>query len=254
LWNAYIAFQPYNYLPQLKVGMIKPSIGNQYDDHTLLIRQVASPARALPILPPDYSEWGAELSYDAIKTLNLTVGVFKSHNMSKNIMSDYFLVDNDGKRFSLAEKNSTAGLLRMAYMPRLWDNMINTNIGGSYYFIDDFSISNAFLHVGLTDYISLISEYVNSNKKDKRRTDSYMIELLYHVFEPLDLSIRYEKATSEYFYPNVESKAYDTEQYVIGANIYLLPFIELRPEYRIYDRANADSYSAQWTFQLHIYY
>jgi hypothetical protein len=62
---------------------------------------------------------------------------------------------------------------------------------------------------------------------------------------------RFEKA----FTDDLAHKAtWKTNQYLIGLRIIPLPFIELRPEYRIYDREWAEGYQAQYAVQLHIFY
>jgi len=47
---------------------------------------------------------------------------------------------------------------------------------------------------------------------------------------------------------------FESNQYVFGSHIYLLPYIDLLPEYRIYDRGEVSGYSSQWTFQIHVFY
>jgi hypothetical protein len=81
-----------------------------------------------------------------------------------------------------------------------------------------------------------------------------MVEVLYNLIDALDLYARYEEGNSEFIYFVPPNDNYKSRQIVLGANIYPIPYIEIRPEYRIYDREFAESYSAQWTVQLHVYF
>ncbi len=239
-WIAFLTIKPDINYPELRIGQIKPSISNLYDDHTLLIRQITEPSRPTPLLPPDYSELGAELNFDYNKIFNVQIGIFKTDFISKILITDKPIVD----------KNSLASLIRIAINPRFAKNQINTNIGGSYYSTNNFNITNFFVHLGWTDNISLLSEYLIAENKSLIKINNYFIEVLYHFNEAADFSLRFEQALSNYF----DNQEYLTNQYVIGLNLYLFPFIELRPEYRIYDREFIDGYHSQWAFQLHFYY
>lgn len=241
---TFINFKPDINLPELKIGNIKPSIGNQYDDHTLLIRQIAGPLKATPILPPDYSELGFELSHDYNKIFNTHFGIFKTDNISKIKLNNK----------SIVNIKSIAKLIRVAFNPRFQSNQINTNFGASYYFSNDFFMTNIFLHLGWTDNLSFISEYLIAENKNLIKINSYFIEFLYHLYESADINFRYEKASSNYSFNTPNITQYQTNQYVFGMNLYILPFIEIRPEFRIYDRQFVEGYHSQWTFQIHFYY
>ncbi len=69
--------------------------------------------------------------------------------------------------------------------------------------------------------------------------------------QPLNVFVRYEGAKTDFI--NTET-SFEANQYVVGAHIFVLPFIDLLPEYRIYDRGDVDGTSAQWAIQLHIFY
>ena len=138
-WSASVTIQPSYKLPQVRIGYFGPSIGNRYDDHTLMVRQVAGPGRSNPVIPPDFAELGMEVSYDGLKYLNLTAGIFDSKSMSENLVGG-----PSGQPIPLVDENTVSALLRAAVMPRLYNNKINTNFGASYYFNDDFSIINFF--------------------------------------------------------------------------------------------------------------
>ncbi len=248
-WSASVIIQPSYTMPSLKAGFIKPSIGNLYDDHTLLVRQALGPYRASPVLPPDLADWGAEINYEGKKWFSATIGIFNTKSMSEILINGPV-----GTVVPVVEPGKSAGLFRLAFLPRFFSNFLNTNVGASYYFSGDYSISDFFIWAGLTDYLSLISEYTVTNKTGLRKTNNYFVELLYQVLPSIMLSARLEHAVTDEMSDPAKNIEYSARQYVFGANIYPLPMMELRPEYRVFDRANALSYAAQWAVQLHLYY
>lgn len=247
-WSANMIIHPSYDLPRLRVGYFMPSIGVRHDDHTILVRQ-SMDAGLRPIIAPDYAEFGAELSYYGLKFMSASAGVFGSENLS-----EHGLFDRAGNPVPLVPEDKLSALIRLAFQPRFFENKVNTNFGASYFFNDDFSLINIFAMAGWTDHATVIAEYSISEKHDLRKTNNFMIEALYRFLPSLMLSARYEKADTEYS-TNVENPVeYIAKQIVFGAYIYPLPYIELRPEYRIFDREAAVSYQSQWALQLHLYY
>ncbi len=247
-WSASVIINPSYELPQLRIGFFQPSIGLRHDDHTVLIRQTAGLRRANPVIPPDYAELGAEASYIAFKFLNITAGIFTAESMSENIV-----FNSQGQPLSLIPDDKTAQLVKAVYMPRFFGNMLNVQIGGTYFWGGDFSISDGFLMLGWTDRISFIAEIMMSNKANIRETSNYLLELMYQLHPALKPYIRYESASTDDL-TGASKITYEAKQYVFGVNFYPIPYVELRPEYRIYDREAAEGHSAQWTLQLHLYY
>lgn len=243
-----VLLKPSYDLPFLRAGYFRPSIGIMHDDHTVLIRQVADATRANPIIPPDYAEIGAEITYNSLKFFSLTAGIHSTESISENL-----ILDKSGNQIPLVESGEIATNLKAVYMPRFFGNMLNVQLGGSYYFADDLNIIDAFLMLGWTDQISFIAEIMMSNKEDLRETNNALFEIMYNFMPSLRPYIRYEIANTKDMSASTDL-TYDADQYVFGANLYLIPYVELRPEYRIYDRASAGGYSSQWTLQLHLYY
>lgn len=246
-FTASVSVKPSFEYPELRFGFIKPSLGNLFDDHTLFIKQTTDDTYANQIMPPDYAELGAELSYDYFKWLNLTAGVYTTKSMNEISI----VVDENYMTKNIVGKDELFKLVRVAFLPRFFDNYINTQFGGAHYFADDYSITDLFFHLGLTDEASLITEYVITNKKDIRESNNYLIELMYQIMPSLMAYVRYEDAFTKDHAQKVEYKAV---RYTIGLNIYPLPFIELRPEYRILDRNSGKVKLSDWAAQLHIYY
>ncbi len=244
-WSAGINIQPDFDYPMLRIGYIQPSIGGRQDDHTLLVRQTAG--QFDPYLPPDYTEWGAELSYNYFKWFSATFGVFKSESMHENIVKN-----KNNINIPLVGKNIIFKLARLEFYPRFFEGILNINFGGSYYTGEDFNMFNLFFNAGITDKIALLTEYASTNKNELRTTDNFLIELDYQVLPSIILFARAEKANTK---ENLsETLEWTTYQYVVGANLYLLPYLDIKPEYRIYDRAHVESSTAQYTLQIHFYY
>lgn len=243
-----VLLKPSYDLPYLKAGFFRPSIGLSHDDHTVLIRQVASATRANPVIPPDYAEIGAEITYNSLKFFSITAGIHSTESMSENL-----IIDKTGKQIPLVESDKIASNLKAVFMPRFFGNMLNVQLGGSYYFADDLNIIDAFLMLGWTDELSFLAEVMMTNKEDLRTTSNALFEIMYNYMPSLRPYIRYEIANTKDM-SGPTDLSYDADQYVIGLNLYLVPYVEIRPEYRIYDRASAEGYSSQWTLQLHLYY
>jgi hypothetical protein len=241
-------------LPTLRAGYFQPTIGTKYDDHTLLIRQIAGNSR-MPLIPDDYAEWGAQVDYEALKidkvSFGLSAGVFDSKNMLKLPP----MTDKNGKNVTVVDTNSISTVLRLGIYPELGHG-INAFAGGYYLFNGDYSISGAFLNIGLVDKICLMTEYMRSDKKDVRLTQNFLTELSYQVYEWGIPFVRYERAQTANYNENVSGATYPyyTNQYVFGAHIFLLPYIEFLPEYRIFDREHVDGQFSQWAFQIHFFY
>ncbi len=262
-WSASATIKPSFKLPQLKVGYIQPSIGMRYDDHTVLVRQFLSANKFgafKPLIPIDYAEWGAELNYEGLRWLSAAAGVYRSENMSEIKTMSNRVDQSTRQRIQIGNTGpeNVSTLLRVAFLPRFFDNKINTNIGGSFFNSGDFQMINIFVHVGLTDHLSLMTEYANAEKESSRESDNYLVELTYQLLESLMLHARFEAGETRYKFDFSDQepfrRKYMSNQYAIGGQIYLLPFIELRPEYRIYDHEHLESYQSQWTVQLHVYY
>lgn len=246
-WSAGINIQPDYEYPMLRFGFIQPSIGGRHDDHTLLIRQTAGQFGAYPYLPPDYTEWGAEISYNHFKWFSATLGAFKSESMSENQVKNKKDIN-----IPVVGKNNFFTLARIEFFPRFIDGTLNINFGGSYYSGGDFNMLNLFFNLGITDKISLLTEYAKTKKENLRTTDNFFVELDYQVIPSIILFARAEKALTEEIL--IDTRQWTTYQYVIGANVYLLPYLDIKPEYRIYDREHVESSTAQYTLQMHFYY
>lgn len=247
-WSAYINIQPDMLYPSLKVGFFEPPIGMRYDDHTMLISQIAGGGAILnQFIPPDYAEYGAELNYDGLKWLTLTAGIFNSKSMSENS------INISQGRIPLTDKTKISSALRIAIWQRLFDNNLNLNVGASYFKNSDFNIIAIFFNAGLTDKLSLLTELMLTDKDGYRKSKNYSIELAYSILEPLLVYGRIEKAITDDS-QLMDGLSYATNQAVIGFQIFPLPFIEFRPEYRMFDREWVPGYQTQYALQFHAFF
>lgn len=255
-----VYLRPGEGLPFLRIGYFQPMIGTKWDDHTLLIRQVVGQVRATPLLPHDYTEWGAQLEYEAIPWLGATIGVFKNDNL---------------RTIKIVDKDRLSYFFRLGFFPNIDDilkgwttffggyAMINSEpkFDNGFYFANDyFAVWNLYFNIGMIDRFSLLTEYMGSKKQEFRTTGNFSIELTYQLFKDIDIGIpfdaayvygRFERGNTDFIKDNTQ---YHASQYVLGAKLFPLPYIGIMPEYRIYDRDHVDGHYAAYALQVHLFY
>jgi len=245
-WTASAIIQPRYSFSQFRVGYFQPSIGIRYDDHTMLVRQIPG-ADGTTIIAPNYAEYGAEFTFNEIKWLTATAGIFDNSSLSQD-----YVIDNSGKQVQLVDKNknhlSTLG--RIVFLSTLFSGKGNVLTGGSYYANDDFSLVNAFGGLGFDGKIALLADFARSDKKNMRTTNTFSMELSYKVLDSLVAFVRGENGKTFSTISSKDIKTY-TKQGVIGAEIFILPYIELRPEYRYMDTERFTS--TRWAVQIHVF-
>ncbi len=241
-WTGSIAVQPSLDYPQLRIGHFQPSIGYRFDDHTMLIRRIPAGGQDY-LFAPNWAEWGAELNYYRFEWLTLTAGVSMLSSLEDATLSDV----TGQTRALFLHPNRPAAVARVLFSPRLFRERLTLNIGASTLQHNDFSLWNVFGGFGYADRASFIIESMRHRTPDVRTITATSAELTVHVAEPVYLSARVEKGETI-----TGGTSLRQEQYLLGAQIFILPFIELRPEYRIIDlplyRLN------RWTVQLHVFY
>ena len=220
-------------LPELRVGMIQPSIGVRHDDHTMMIRADAASPRS-PIIAPNYNELGAELHYHPVSWLKVDVGGFDSSSL-RDVMP------------TTLTKRGLAYLGRLTWAPQFIDYRISGWLGVSQYATGDFAISNAFFGVGKDKVGALMIEASKATRAKGHETQNWMAMLSVPVVDWLTAEVRYEQAKTDD--NGATSKA---EQFVVGAQFFAMPYVELRPEYRL---MKTDEYVlGQYTLQLHMFF
>lgn len=246
-WTASALIQPTFDFPQLRVGYFQPAIGLRYDDHTVLVRQVADVIGATPLIAPNYAEWGAQLHYYRPRWLELTAGVFNARSLAENTVAD-----STGRLVPLIDDaDRPTWLGRAAVWPRLLDRRLNLVAGGSYLVNGDFALLNLFGGAGIQDRVSVMGGYAASDKDDVRETRNLTLELAYHGIPSVLLTARGEDGSSTLLRTGDDVQM-RTRQAVLGAQVFLTPQAVLRPEYRLVDTETFRS--GRYALQLHLFY
>lgn len=232
-------------LPMLRVGLFRPSIGTRYDDHTMGSYGYATSTTRQTLVAPDWSEYGAEITYEGLRWLTLQTGVFGTEGLSQVRIGD-----GGTQTFSAIAGNSPTVTARAVVWPRAFNEKLNMWFGASMLSNKGLLLSSAFVGVGLSDHLSLMVDRTTMHRDDVIDTENWTAELLYQA--------------ATWAFPYVRAERYWTDQVnaagtvltdaaIIGAQIFVLPYVELRPEYRILDTWK-QGYTSRWNFQLHIFY
>lgn len=257
-WSGSVLLQPGIDLPQVRIGMFQPTIGIKNDDHTTLNRQIAAdwltpeiltPYSQMTLIAPHFASPGIELGYEGLHWLSVHAGVFSNSILNQNAVTH----DTSG---------SFAFTSRIMFWPRFFENSLNTFIGASILVNGEMSITQLMLGVGLTDRLSLNMESTLSNISHDRSIEPRNItfrpsesrtvsaELMYQIEPWLLPYIRSEYAELN---QDANMQSIIIRQFIIGAQIFILPNIEFRPEYRIFDTFRPGMIG-RWGAQLHLYY
>ena len=232
-------------LPMVRVGMIQPSVGIRLDDHTTYIRGDAAD-RGRPIIAPNYADWGAEAMYHPVSWFRVEAGAVVPDNLDAALNG---LVQT-------ADLGPAAYSARISYLPQLifggppaadaggdddfdddFDDdappppkptVLNTWLGASIFACGDFSLVNGFLGVGSHAGWEVRAEVSRSTRTTDYETLNAMVAASYTPVDWLSFGLRAERARTQT--DDGERKA---DQYVAGLEFFVLPGVELRPEYRL---------------------
>jgi hypothetical protein len=247
-WAASVLVQPSLAYPQIRAGHFQPSIGVRYDDHTMLVRQTASVVGANTLIAPNYAEYGAEATYYKPRWLSLTAGVFSARSLAENT-----LIDTAGQQVSLIEDEGRPSVLgRVALWPGLVQGKLTSYVGASVLVNGDFSLTSLFAGVGVQDRLSALGEYAISDREGLRETRNLTVDLSYQAVDPLVLTVRGERGETRLHRGGGSTTRVVTRQAVLGAQVFLLPQVELRPEFRLMDTETFRS--TRYALQLHLFY
>lgn len=257
-WSGSLLIQPGIEMPQLRIGMIQPTIGIRNDDHTTMNRQIAAdwltddiltPYSQMTVIAPNFAAPGIELGYEGLHWMSVHAGVFSNNMLNQNAVT--FNGESD-----------LAYSTRIMFWPRFFDNTVNTYIGASILKNGDVLIQNYMLGIGLTDKLSWSLESTHSNlnhdrsinpenlQTSKSHSITHSSELLYQANSWLFPYVRAEYAELH----NTQSQSLTViRQYVIGMQVFLLPNVEFRPEYRMFDTYRP-GIIGRWGAQLHLFY
>ncbi len=239
-----VILQPSNELPSVRIGLFRPSVGIRYDDHTVYTFNYVEPLARRPYLAPDWGEWGSELTWERQKWLTVQLGIFGSQGLGQVQLS------NGQSTQSAIGGNMPTITGRVVAWPRFFDDLVNTYVGGSVLVNNDFQMVNVFAGGGITDALYLMLEGTQTTKTNVQRSTMIMAELGYQIAPPLIAYVRVEHgATQQHLRPN-DATLTGT---IIGAQVFVMPFVEVRPEYRLQDTFR-DGVATRWNVQLHLFY
>jgi hypothetical protein len=237
-------FKPSDSLPMLRVGFFRPAIGLRWDDHTAFTNSYVTGTSRQALVAPMWAEYGAEISYESLKWLTVQAGVFGSSGLSE-------LKFSDGKDLYAAfSGNAPTYTARVMVWPRAFDDKINMFVGASGLVNYNLGMVNAWAGVGLTDWLALQAEFMHLDRVGVLQANNITAELMVQVWSPLLPYVRYEHGETKR--AQVADVA-TVNSIILGAQLFPIPYVEIRPEYRIWDTA-LPGYTSRWNVQLHIFY
>jgi hypothetical protein len=252
LYSGFEVFGLAKVLPMegyIKIGNFVPSYGLKMDDHNLLIRSGAF----FPLNPAIASypgglgfgqgaeDTGLELGFSP-GFLTVNVGVF------------------NGKRGGLA---GTGGTKNKAVVVRADANMqtdlVNFNVGGSFYNQPNSAapgktqIMGGFGVISLDNNLTIQGEYdiltTYNAALDKEVSGNILYgELNYLITSGIDLKLGYE-----FYDPNLDMKDGSITRFTVGAEIFPLTGVEVRPLYRINQEKPTDLKNNELHVMFHFY-
>lgn len=231
-------------LPSIRVGLFRPSVGVRYDDHTSFPYSYATPRTRMNFTGPDWGEWGSELTWEKYKWLTLQAGVFGSSGLSQVRLS------NGLQSVPALSGNNPTFTGRAVTWHTFADNTFNFYAGASLLANNDYRSLSGFIGGGVTDNVYLMADVTQTTKPGVLTSTMGMAELGWRFVTPVIAYVRYEHGVSNQ--AELASESVLTSA-VFGAQIFPMPFVELRPEYRLFDTFY-DGVSTRWNLQLHLFY
>ena len=267
--------------PYVRVGLFQPTFGVREDDHTILIRGDAA-NRRVPVIPPNFREIGVEVGYQPLRWLRAEVGVFDTTNIDAvlNAFGTPQLVVGEKPnalwpvaavgRVTVLPQFTFGGAAPQAVKDEFADDFaddfgtpatpaappsppttLNTWLGASTYASGDFIMLNGFAGAGLSNGLSVVAEAMWSKRTIMHRQLNTHFGLKYALKDWAVLSGRVERAQTHRTTRELDEVAV-TWQYVAGMELFVLPYVEVRPEYRLVD--TFDYRFGQATVQVHFFY
>jgi hypothetical protein len=226
------------------MGFFQPSTGIKICDMTSLDRRFVGYDGTESLIPPNYAEFGVESIYEGLDWLTLQGGFFKSTSASEmSVLSDSLV----------ASQNSISHLFKFIIWPEWMGDFAPASYFGSSAFINgDFRMINIFGGLAINEDILISVHYINSDKEFIRETHNITGSISYIPITGIIFGLRGEYGITQYSREDEPNIKFNATQIIIYTNIFILPFIELLPEFRY---LSTEAYkSSRWAFQLHIYY
>ena len=127
------------------------------------------------------------------------------------------------------------------------DYVINSWFGASAYQSGDFRMLNGFLGLGIHEGVSLVAEISQSERSIEYTTLNSWAGLWYTPLPWLTAAFRVEKAKT-----TTANSVDETHALTGGLEFFPMPYVELRPEYRLVETSNYRF--GQATLQIHLFY
>jgi len=223
---------------QVQAGYFLPDFGIQHDDHTVLTRGAIAMRRM-------YQELGAQIAFTPLEWLTVSSGVFSSQHRQDAIY-------NPDQTAVIGDK-SLMGVGKLSIQPTDYELGISFLAGGSILRTDGQTILGVHTGVALIDQATLLLEFVTWTNRAtvpgfEPSGKVFSVLASYQIIEGLAFTARYEEATVDVTMTSTAR----SKQYIAGLETFILPFFEIRPEYRYTDSPIATV--AQYSAQIHIFY
>ncbi len=245
LWSGSLLVHPAEGWPFLQLGFLPPLVGMHYDDHTILARRLPGARFDSPqttyLLAPNAALWGALLHWARLPWLALSAGAFQAGGLSEL----YIPATREGQR-------PLTGRTQLVWNGHLWLTPRNASwslsSGTSWLGNREFALWQLFGGLGWIDHAYAWAEYSSFQAGSLRRW-TVSVEGGLWLWDALMPYVRLEHGRVRM--PSDGDTPYTT-QLVVGTQLFVLPFVELRPEYRWVD---TEGYrSGRPALQVHVFY
>lgn len=231
-------------LPSVRVGFFRPNVGMRYDDHTTYPYSYVTNTARQNYYGPDWAEWGSQLTWEQEWWVSAYLGIFGSEGLSQIRLSD-------GQNVTSAITGDLPTITAKAvFWPGFFDETIETYAGGSILLNNDFNMTSVFLGAGWVDLVYVMIDYTQTTKKDVMQSRNLMTEVGLRVTDPILLYARYEIGSTK---QQLVTETASLRHAVLGAQLFVMPFFEIRPEYRIFD-SDLPGTTNRWNIQFHLFY
>ena len=121
-------------------------------------------------------------------------------------------------------------------------------VGGSALLNGDYSMLNLFAGIGIGGRAMIYGEGMFSNNVDDRRLRNFTAITALQLFVWRTIETRYDWGQTEV----APRDLFHASAFRLGAQFFPIPYVELRPEYRVYQ--NDEYRQGQYAIQLHLFF
>jgi hypothetical protein len=201
------------------------------------------------------------MTYEGMKWLTVNAGIFNSSNLSKADISlltpEELESGKERSQFDFANPSYSA---RVMLWPQLLEENLNGELGASIMVNGEWRMINGFGGFGIGDKATFFIEGVYARNALDRIVRNFSVMGSYNFKTWLSGHWRYEWGQTEEYPGRSLSHA---NAFIVGAEFFPFPFVEIRPEYRHFSRNpfnlpddpdTIDDFDGQYTVQLHLFY